>query len=271
MMKRFPEVRRPAVAGKFYPDNPVELRRMIEDFLGRVKAHAGPAPKAIIAPHAGYIFSGPIAATAYARLAPARASIRRVVLLGPSHFASFEGLAASGATAFATPLGAVPVDADAVRDLCLRLPQVGVLDEAHAREHALEVQLPFLQVVLADFQIIPLLVCDASADEVAQIIEALWGGDETRFVISSDLSHFYDYTSARELDAATARAIEELRTEGVGVEQACGRTPILGLLRAAQRHGLRAHTLDLRNSGDTAGPRSEVVGYGAFAFEEKVG
>jgi MEMO1 family protein len=267
-MKHPLNIRPPAVAGRFYPNNPAELRGMIGEFLRQAKVAAGPAPKAIIAPHAGYVYSGPIAASAYARLAPSRGNIRRVVLLGPSHFASFEGLAATGAAAFATPLGDVPVDTAAVRDVCSRLPQVSVLDEAHAGEHALEVHLPFLQVVLDGFTIVPLLVCDASDEEVAEVIEALWDGDETRFVISSDLSHYHDYASARELDAATARAVEELRPRDIGVEQACGRLSICGLLRAAQRHRLHARTLDLRNSGDTAGPRSEVVGYGAFVLEE---
>jgi MEMO1 family protein len=184
---------------------------------------------------------------------------------------SFEGLATVSAGFFATPLGRVPVDTAAVRDLCARLPQVGILEEAHVREHSLEVHLPFLQVVLGEFKIVPLLVCDASDDEVAEAVETLWDGDETRFVISSDLSHYHDYVAARALDAATARAIEGLHAGEIGEEQACGRVPIRGLLRAARRHGLRAATLDLRNSGDTAGPRREVVGYGAFAFAEDPG
>jgi AmmeMemoRadiSam system protein B len=282
--KASPNVRPPAVAGRFYPGNPAELRRMIEGFLREVKAAAGPAcvaeaastqrrpvPKAIIAPHAGYIYSGPIAASAYARLAPSRETIKRVVLLGPSHRTPFKGLAAAGAEAFATPLGTVPVDTAAIRDLCQRLLQVSVLDEAHEDEHALEVQLPFLQVVLADFKIIPLLVGEADDKEVAEVIEALWGGDETRFVISSDLSHYHDHATAHELDTATARAIEELRPRDIGGEQACGCRPIHGLLRVVKARGLRVCTLDLRNSGDTAGPRNEVVGYGAFAFEETAG
>jgi MEMO1 family protein len=264
-------VRPPAVAGRFYPGNPAELRRMIEGFLREVKPVGGPAPKAVIAPHAGYVFSGPIAASVYARLALSRETTRRVVLLGPSHYVSFAGVAATSATAFVTPLGAVPVDATAVRDLCSRLPQVSVRDEAHAREHSLEVHLPFLQMVLADFKIIPLVAGDATDEEVGEVIDALWGGQETRVVISSDLSHYHDTARARELDSATAHAIEALRPQDIGEEQACGRLPIGGLLQAAQRHGLRAGTVDLRNSGDTAGPRDEVVGYGAFAFVETPG
>jgi len=260
------KVRPAAVAGRFYPADPIELRRMVESFLSRVPVDTAAAPKAIIAPHAGYIYSGPIAASAYARFAPARQIIKRVVLIGPSHFVPFEGLAASSAEAFATPLGLVPVDTEAVGRIC-GLPQVMVLDEAHAREHSLEVQLPFLQVVLGDFQIVPLVVHEATDEAVARVLDALWGGPETRCVISSDLSHYHAYSSAQEMDAATSRAIEQLRPQDIEEDQACGRIPIRGLLRAARQRGLRARMVDLRNSGDTAGARDQVVGYGAFAFE----
>jgi len=260
------KVRPAAVAGRFYPADAIELRRLVESFLSRVRLDAAAGPKAIIAPHAGYIYSGPIAASAYARFAPERQIIKRVVLIGPSHYVSFEGLAAPGAEAFATPLGLVPVDTEAVGRICA-LPQVMVLDEAHAREHSLEVQLSFLQVVLGDFQIVPLVVHEATDEAVARVLDALWGGPETRCVISSDLSHYHAYSSARELDAATSRAIEQLRPQDIEEDQACGRIPIRGLLRAAQRHGLSARAVDLRNSGDTAGPRNQVVGYGAFVFE----
>jgi hypothetical protein len=262
------DVRPPAVAGRFYPDDPAELRRMVEDFLREVKATAGPAPKAVIAPHAGYIFSGPIAASAYAQLASARDTVKRVVLLGPSHYALFDGLAATGATAFATPLGAVPVDTTAVRDLCSRQPQVSVRDDAHAEEHALEVQLPFLQVLLTDFKIVPLLVGEAGDDEIAAVIEALWGGDETRIVISSDLSHYHDYETAQATDAETARIIEALDWKRLRGDLACGCRPICGFLNAAKERGLRCRTVDLRNSGDTSGDHDRVVGYGAFVFTE---
>jgi AmmeMemoRadiSam system protein B len=262
-----PAKMRPAtVAGRFYPDRSNELREMVEGFLSQVKPDDAAAPKAIIAPHAGYRFSGNIAASAYARFAPARDIIKRVVLIGPSHHLSFKGLAASSAGVFVTPLGLVPVDAEAVSQICA-LPQVKVLDEAHAREHSIEVHLPFLQVVLSSFKIVPLVVSDATNQEVAEVITALWGGPETRFVISSDLSHYHEYADARELDAATSEAIEELRPDSIQGEQACGCIPICGLIRAARQRGLRARTIDLRNSGDTAGPHSEVVGYGAFVFE----
>lgn len=260
-------VRQAAVAGRFYPRDPEELRRLITGFLASVPPSTEPAPKALIAPHAGYVYSGPIAASAYAQLSPAREVIKRIVLLGPSHFVALEGLAASSAEAFATPLGEVPVDTAAVSSL-RALPQVRVLDEAHAQEHALEVHLPFLQVVLGSFSVVPLVVGDASPGQVSEVLDALWGGAETRLVVSSDLSHYLDYPAARQLDGATADAIEALAAERIGESQACGRMPIRGLLQAARARGLRARTIDLRNSGDTAGPRDQVVGYGAFAFDE---
>jgi MEMO1 family protein len=261
------KVRPPAVAGRFYPSNPVELRRLITDLLAEVPPATGPAPKALIAPHAGYVYSGPIAASAYAQLIPARSQIKRVVLLGPSHYVALIGLATASADAFATPLGMVPVDIEAVREVRL-LPQVRELDEAHAQEHSLEVQLPFLQCVLDDFTLVPLAVGDATPDEISQVLDLLWDGAETCFVISSDLSHYQDSQTAQRLDHATAKAIEALKPDGIGEERACGRMPICGLLQSARQHGLRAHTIDLRSSGDTAGPRDRVVGYGAFVFEE---
>jgi MEMO1 family protein len=261
------KIRPAAVAGRFYPRDPAELRDTISALLAQVPPTTGPVPKALIAPHAGYPYSGPIAASAYAQLLPARDQIRRVVLLGPSHYMEVKGLAASSAEAFDTPLGLVPVDVEAVRQ-ARTLPQVRELDAAHEYEHSLEVQLPFLQTVLREFAVVPFAVGDATPEEVSEVLDILWGGPETRFVISSDLSHYYDFQTAQRLDRATANAIEALTPAGVGEERACGRVPIRGLLEAAQRHGLRARTLDLRSSGDTAGPRDKVVGYGAFAFEE---
>jgi len=256
--------RRPAVAGSFYPGDPRELKRMVDGYLAEVSAEDSP-PKALIAPHAGYVYSGPIAASAYATLAPSHATISRVVLLGPAHRVPLRGLAASSAERFDTPLGSVALDRAAI-DLALTLPQVKLMDEAHLLEHSLEVQLPFLQEVLDRFQLAPFVVGDASPAEVAEVLELLWGGPETLIVISSDLSHYYDYRTAKRLDATTSAAIEALRPEDIGYEQACGRNPVNGLLELAKRRGLRARTLDLRNSGDTAGPRDQVVGYGAYAF-----
>jgi AmmeMemoRadiSam system protein B len=252
------------VAGRFYPAERRQLEASVDRFLGEARgARLDVAPKALIAPHAGYVYSGPIAGSAYAQLAGL--AIERVVLVGPAHFVPLRGLAVSGAEAFTTPLGEVPID-DAARSRILRLPQVRLLDAAHAEEHSLEVQLPFLQRVLGPFSLVPLVAGEATDAEVAEVLEELWGGDETLIVISSDLSHYYDYDTARQLDAATTRAIESLEPQGLGPDSACGRVPVRGLLLAARAHRLRARTLDLRSSGDTAGPRDEVVGYGAYAF-----
>lgn len=258
-------VRTPAVAGLFYPADAKELHTQVWQFLSQVKPADDLPPKAIIVPHAGYIYSGPIAASAYARLKTARDVIRRVVLLGPSHRVGFRGIAVSGMTAFATPLGQVPVDRTAVEHV-RKLPNVGVLEQAHAQEHSLEVHLPFLQEVLSEFKLAPLVVGDARPQEVGAVLEALWGGPETLIVISSDLSHYQGYQAAQRLDSATSQAIEALRFEDIGYEQACGRNPVNGLLWVARRKALHGETIDLRNSGDTAGPRDQVVGYGAYVF-----
>lgn len=263
-------IRPPAVAGTFYPADPTALAAAVDRYLagGRerlARVDVAGAPKAIIAPHAGYVYSGPIAGSAYAAVQTHCAGIERVVLLGPAHRLHVDGLAASDAEAFATPLGAVPVDRIAVHD-SLRHAQVHVLDAAHAAEHSLEVQLPFLQSILGPFAIIPFAVGAATHAEVAEVLDDLWDGAETLIVVSSDLSHYYDYATASHLDADTATAIAGLHAERLGPESACGRIPIGGLLLAAARRGLHAHLLDLRSSGDTAGSRDEVVGYAAVAF-----
>jgi hypothetical protein len=226
----------------------------------------GTVPKAIIVPHAGYIYSGPIAASAYARIQPARGRITRVVLLGPAHRVGFHGLALSSADCFQTPLGRITVDQEAVKKIS-GLPQVQVMDAAHMQEHSLEVHLPFLQEVLGEFSLVPLVVGDAEPSEVAEVLEALWGGPETLIVISSDLSHYHDYKTAQRLDRATSEAIEQLRLEDIQYDHACGRNPVSGLLQVARQRGLKAKTIDLRNSGDTAGTPDRVVGYGAYIFE----
>jgi len=259
-------VRQPVVAGSFYPADPEELEAIVNGYLDGVSGPCGEtAPKALIVPHAGYIYSGPIAASAYAALRDLRSAIERVVLLGPSHRFPLAGLAASEADAFQTPLGAVPVDREALESV-LHLAQVRLLESAHALEHSLEVQLPFLQRVLGRFSLVPLAVGDATSEEVAEVLEELWGGRETLIVVSSDLSHYHDYDTAKQLDAVTTRAIEDCEPEQLTSESACGRVPVRGLLLAAKRRQLRCQTLDLRNSGDTSGPRSQVVGYGAYVF-----
>lgn len=257
-------LRSPAVAGLFYPSDPQELRAMVGSFLQKVDI-SGEIPKALIAPHAGYVYSGPIAATVYAPLVRVRDILKRVILMGPSHRVSFTGVALSSASFFVTPLGKIAVDPSA-REILSGLPQVGILDQAHAQEHSLEVHLPFLQEVLDEFTLVPIVVGEASPEAVAEVIERLWGGPETLIVISSDLSHYHDYETARRLDAATSRAIEELRPEAIQHGDACGRNPINGLLTVARRRGMSSRTRDLRNSGDTAGLRDRVVGYGAYTF-----
>ncbi|MEJ2651306.1 MAG: AmmeMemoRadiSam system protein B [Gammaproteobacteria bacterium] len=257
-------IRAPAVAGTFYPEDDRELRNLICAMLAAWRSDA-PAPKAIIVPHAGYIYSGPIAASAYAQVANGRNTITRVIMLGPSHRVPFYGLAASNAEFFTTPLGAVPVDREALTAIG-QLRQVQTLDQAHQWEHSLEVHIPFLQMVLTEFKLVPLVVGEATAEEVGEVLENLWGGPETLIVVSSDLSHYHDYDTARRLDRDTSDAITHFRPQDIRHEQACGRNPILGLLLAARQHHMNAEILDLRNSGDTAGPRDRVVGYGAYTF-----
>lgn len=261
-----PHIRPPAVAGMFYPADALTLESEIRGYLAACEPNAGAVPKALIVPHAGYMYSGAVAAAAYALLAPLRRSIRRVVLLGPAHRVPLRGLALPVADAFATPLGILPVDADA-RATAMAMPQVSASDVAHNLEHSLEVQLPFLQTVLEAFSIAPFAVGAASAAEVAELIDSLWGGPETLLVVSSDLSHFHAYRLAQAIDRGTADRILAL-DPAIGHEQACGATPINGLLLSASRRGMSIELLDLRNSGDTAGDRARVVGYAAFVLHE---
>ena len=261
-------IRPPAFAGQLYPADSQELHKTVRNLLTAVTPPSGPAPKAVIVPHAAYMYSGPIAASAYAHLAQDRAVIRRIVLLGPSHFVPVNGLALTRVDAFATPGGEVRIDRSAAETITA-LPHVQIAEEAHAHEHSLEVQLPFLQAILGDFRLIPLTVGEATPETVGRVLEALWGGPETRLVVSSDLSHYHDYETARTLDQATARAIETLAPTGIPEGRACGYHGINGLVWLARRRRLRATTIDLRNSGDTAGSRDAVVGYGAFVFSQE--
>jgi AmmeMemoRadiSam system protein B len=256
-------VRQPAVAGRFYPGDPAELRETVERLLAPTVP--GPVPKAIVAPHAGYVYSGPVAGSAYGRVAPARGRVTRVVLLGPAHRAPETPVAASSADAFATPLGLVRVDVER-RDALVDAGLVSVRDAAHAGEHSLEVQLPFLQVTLGDVAVLPLTVGHVDAGRVAAVLEAVWGGDETLVVISTDLSHYHDHATATALDRRTAEAVVAKRHDRLGPYDACGVVPLQGLLLAAVAHRLSVEPLDLRTSADTAGDPDRVVGYGAFAL-----
>lgn len=261
-----PTIRPPAVAGLFYPAGAGQLAHDVRQMLNFAYPHHLHA-KALIVPHAGYVYSGAIAATAYATLRPIAARIRRVVLLGPTHRVAVRGLALPGADAFDTPLGRVMIDTEAANALS-RLPQVCVNAQTHADEHSLEVQLPFLQCVLPDFTLLPLAVGMASSEEVAEVLESLWGGEETLIVISSDLSHYLPYKSCQQVDQQTVQAILNLE-QPIPHDRACGGTPVSGLIIAARHHHLSPHLLDLRNSGDTAGTRDQVVGYAALAFTEE--
>ena len=260
-------IRPAAVAGRFYPGEAAALARQV----GAMLAAAGPAarppllPKAIIAPHAGYQFSGRVAAAAYACLAPARGAIARVVALGPSHFVAFPGLAGSTSQAWQTPLGAVRIGRPAVGAAALS----DELDRALAAEYSVEVQLPFLQTVLGEIEFVPLTVGRAAPEAVAALLDGLWGGPETLIVVSSDLSHFLEYRAAQEIDSRTAGAIEAFDAAALGSKEACGCVPVAGLLLAARRRGMTAATLDLANSADAGGARDRVVGYGAWAFYER--
>lgn len=255
-------VRPAAVAGSFYPGSRDELATVVDRLLSSVTAQtpAGGPPKALVVPHAGYVYSGPIAASAYAQWRALKRPAR-IVLLGPAHYVGFRGLALPDAEALQTPLGTVTIDPIAAT---LDLPRSAAV---HVREHSLEVQLPFLQTVLgSDFTLVPLAVGHASRVQVAQVLDALWEG--SRIVISSDLSHYLPWSEARKLDALTASSIVALDADSIHDEQACGNAPLRGFLDVARRRGLVAQQLDLRTSGDTAGDKDRVVGYGAFAFHE---
>jgi len=258
-------IQAPVVAGTFYPGDPDDLRADVRQFISDARQVLDHPPKALIAPHAGYIYSGPVAGSAYAQLAGVADTICRVVLLAPSHRVAFHGIAYSSAELFRTPLGDIEVDSDAI-SMIEDLPQLHLLDQAFSQEHSLEVHLPFLQEALNRFTIVPLVVGDIDPTSVAEVLELLWGGQETLIVVSSDLSHYQDYDSAKTMDTATSKAIENLQPDRISHRQACGGTPVKALIQLAQSKGLEVVTLDMRNSGDTAGPRDQVVGYGAYAF-----
>lgn len=262
------QVRPAAVAGMFYPGSAAQLRPQVESYLAEAMQRGSGhySPKAVIAPHAGYVYSGPVAGSAFACFEAEAEAIRKIILIGPAHRLPVNGLALPGQTAFETPLGAVPVDQDMV-ELISALPQVSINRAAHAPEHCLEVELPFLQVVLGEFSVVPLLVSAVSAAEVTEVLDCLWGGSETRIVVSSDLSHYLSYEAAREIDRETAQQVLELQ-EPVEEHCACGARAINGLLAVARRRQMTSRLLDLRNSGDTAGDRLRVVGYGSFGFAE---
>ena len=263
-------IRAPAVSGQFYPADADQLNEQIRTYLDQANVQSTVNPpriKAVIVPHAGYIYSGPVAATAYRALQDQADQIERVVLLGPSHRVGFRGIAMCGSDHYRTPLGDLVIDRLAYHSIS-SIPEVVELDQAHEFEHSLEVQCPFLQSVLGDFELVPLVVGECEAEPVAEVIDSLWGGHSTLFVISSDLSHFHSYAAAREQDRKTADAVLRLDPDAIHYDDACGRNPMKGLLLAARKHSLVAELVDLRNSGDTAGSHDRVVGYGAFIFSK---
>jgi AmmeMemoRadiSam system protein B len=255
--------RPPAVAGTFYPADPDVLAAEVDHLVPTDATSA--TPKALIVPHAGYAYSGVVAGRGYATLGAGRDRIERVVLLGPAHHVPLVGLATTSADQWVTPLGSVTID-DEARHAVLALPSVEVDDRAHAAEHSLEVHLPFLQRALRRFSLLPLVVGHADTETVATVLDTIWGGPETLIVVSTDLSHYQDHATASVLDRRTADAITAGDPEAIHPDDACGAYPVRGLLVAARRHGLRTRLVDLRNSGDTAGPRDRVVGYGAFSL-----
>ena len=258
-------IRQAAVAGLFYPADKHILKNDIHGYLNNVSQNEQTNPKAIVVPHAGYVYSGPVAASAYKQLIPLKEKINRVVLLGPSHRVSFRGLAVPESDFFTTPFGDIPIDKQGVQ-LLSELEQVVVSEQAHKEEHSLEVQLPFLQEVLNEFSLIPLVVGDVERHEVAEVIDSLWDDEHTLFVISTDLSHYHSYEEAKSMDRKTSDAIVNLKADLIGYEDACGRNGLKGMITVAEEKHLSIDTLDLRNSGDTAGDKSRVVGYGAYVI-----
>lgn len=266
-MNKSKNSRKPAVAGQFYPDDAQELTRLLKNLFAVSKTCQVSQVKAIIVPHAGFIYSGEVAASAYLTLIPQTHKIKRVILLGPAHRVGFHGLATTSANYYSTPLGDIAIDKSAI-NIIESLPQVVKLDRAHTHEHSLEVQLPFLQNLLDEFTLVPLVVGECNSEQVSEVLELLWGGEETLIVISSDLSHYHSYDDALQQDRKTSESIVNMQPENIEFDDACGRIPIKGLLMSATRHNLKALQVDLKNSGDTAGTRDRVVGYGAYIFSQ---
>jgi len=256
--------RMPAVAGFFYTDNPGSLATEVDSYLsGCTQTRLERSPRALIVPHAGYLFSGAIAASAYAPLAPWRRQITRVVLLGPAHRVYIQGLALPSVSGFRTPLGEVLLDTGNMRLISEKFG-IEINDQAHAAEHSLEVQLPFLQRSLDHFRLVPIVAGDCDPAEIQAIIRHYWGEADTLLIISTDLSHFLSDADAREMDQRTADAVMDLAPEKIGELQACGRIPLKALLAVAREYGAQIRQLAMGNSGDVSGDRHQVVGYGAW-------
>ncbi|MEY3220641.1 MAG: hypothetical protein RIT27_1998 [Pseudomonadota bacterium] len=260
-------IRKPILAGFFYPDEPLFLIHTIEELLKEIPP-TDISPKALIVPHASYEYAGKIMATAYASLLKKHFQIKNVVLLGISHHTSFRGIAVTSKTAYLTPLGQIPVEESTVMKL-LQYPQIIMFDEAHIKEHCLELQLPFLQVILQSFSLIPLVVGDISSNNISEVLKILWGNQETLVIVTSNLSYYHHYNTAQQLDQMNATLIETLRWQDLKHDQTCSSPLMGGLLQVAQQKALTAKTFAICNSGDTIGTKDRVVGYGAFGFYEK--
>ena len=270
-------VRPPAVASLFYPGEAAELKQNLREMLDEASEAEDPNEdlpadqylKALIVPHAGYVYSGTTAARAYHLLRKNRDDFRRVIILGPAHRVWLEGIAFPGTDAFETPLGRIPLAKQQIREL-LRFPEVQLRDDAHQDEHCLEVQLPFLQEILNEFELIPAVVGEISPDSLSGLLENLLEDPQNLLLLSTDLSHFHSYSEAQEIDQETAEAIETFEDDKILPEHACGTLPLRGLLRHARTQGWKIQRLGLCNSGDTAGSKDRVVGYGAWALSETV-
>jgi AmmeMemoRadiSam system protein B len=256
------KIRETAVAGTFYEASEGALRLQLASLMAEVQAPAVDRPKVLIVPHAGYIYSGATAAQAYATVAHLSADITRVVLFGPAHSVHLQGMALPDTDAFATPLGMVPIDRESVLRACA-LPRVCLSDEAHRLEHSLEIQLPFVQTLLGEFSLVPVVVGHCTAQAVAVVMDALWGGPETLLIVSTDLSHFHTYEEASAIDKRTCQRLLDKDTSLDG-HDACGAYALNGLMSSAHCEALKIQQLALCNSGDNAGNKDRVVGYGAF-------
>jgi len=262
--------RQASVAGSFYPKNPAQLKKTLTNLFNAnedLNIDFQTPVKAIIAPHAGYIYSGPIAAKAYSLVSTCIKGKNKITIIGPSHFVPFNGIALSTAEFFETPLGKIKVDHHAY-ELINRIPEVIYLDEAHAREHSIEVHLPFIQYLKKDVRIIPLAVGQTSYQKVAKVLEKFCEEKDNLIIISSDLSHYHAYGYAQKYDLQTALKIENYKCSQLGPNEACGYLAIAGLLKMAKDRKYKIKRIDLCNSGDTSGSKDTVVGYGSWFFHK---
>ena len=258
------KIKQADVAGMFYPGEEASLRQMVDGFIQKALSF-DLRPRAIIAPHAGYIYSGSIAGTAYKTIAAVRDQIENVIIMSPAHRFYLRGIALHMADAFATPLGNIPVNIGIVKKI-KQFSSVQWEERSFIQEHGLETHLPFIQRAFKPgIKIVPMIVGECQESEVAEILESVWEDPRNFVIISSDLSHFHSYADAKKLDRNTVDLIQNLDSQSLDTEFACGHYPICGLLNLARNRKLKIKALDIRSSGDTAGSKESVVGYGSFA------